>query len=136
MRKRSIPAIGVPTLVLLLVTLSLAILASLSAVSARSDKKLAERSAAVAEEIYALYAEAEGIRAEIDTAVTSCNYQGDSAEELCTEIVKNLPDCVHSDGNMLYFSVIGETKTVTCTVLVETGAGVPVLSFSRTVSLR
>ena len=118
MRKRSLtaPGIGAPSLLLILVVLSLSILAALTLMSARGDVRLADRSAEVTESVYKLYAEAEETLAELDALVRDCRVKAASEEEFFAMICENLPESVEFNENMLYIIGTDGTKKVTLTV--------------------
>lgn len=118
MRKRSntAPGIGAPSLLMILVVLSLSILAALTLMSARGDEKLSVRSADVTESVYALYAESEEALAALDTITCECRGKSASEQEFYGFIGEKLPDGIAFSENMLYIKKTDGIREVTLTV--------------------
>ena len=118
MRKKSYtaPGIGAPSLLLILVVLSLSILAALTLMSARGDARLSERSAEVTESVYTLYGETEETLAAIDALVSSCRENAASEEDFFALICEKMPESVAFSENMLYIKGTDGIREVTLTV--------------------
>lgn len=115
MRKTSFtaPGIGAPSLLLILVILSLSILSALTLMSARNDMKLSARSAEVTASVYKLYGEAEEALASLDALVGTCREKASSEEEFLQLLCENLPERVAFCENMLYIKGTDGTREVT-----------------------
>lgn len=118
MRKKSFaaPGIGAPSLLLILVVLSLSILAALTLMSARGDEKLSKRSADVTEAVYALFGETEEILASVDAIAASCRENAGSETEFFDLLGEKLPDGVAMHGNILYINNTDGVREVTLAV--------------------
>ena len=118
MRKRSYtaPGIGAPSILLILVVLSLSILAALTLMSARGDARLSERSAEVTEAVYTLYGETEETLASLDALVSSARQKAASEEAFFELLCENLPESVAFNENMLYIKGTDGIREVTLTV--------------------
>ena len=118
MRKNSYtaPGIGAPSLLMILVVLSLSILAALTLMSARGDARLSERSAQVTEAVYTLYGETEETLASLDALVKTCREKAGSEEDFYSLICENLPEGVAFSENMLYIKGTDGVREVTLTV--------------------
>ena len=115
MRKNSYtaPGIGAPSLLLILVVLSLSILAALTLMSARGDARLSERSAEVTEAVYTLYGETEEKYAELDALIVFCRQKAANEEDFYRILYENLPEGVAFSENMLYIKGTDEVREVT-----------------------
>lgn len=117
MRKRSYTAtgIGAPSLMLILVVLSLSILAALTVLNARNDSRLSARSVSVTESVYGLYAEAEERFAELDALARECRAGSSDEETFFERFAERLPEDVTEEAEKLSFSVTDGVRRVTCT---------------------
>lgn len=119
MRKKNsytAPGIGAPSLLLILVVLSLSILAALTLMSARNDEKLSRRSADVTGSVYALYGEAEETLASLDAITRDCRVKAASEAEFFELIYEKLSDTVAFSDNMLYIKSTDGIREVTLVV--------------------
>lgn len=118
MRKKSYAAagIGAPSLLLILVVLSLSILAALTLMSARGDEKLSRRSADVTGSVYTLYAETEETLASLDAITRACRGEAASEEAFWEILGGKLPDSIAFFENMLYIKCTDGTREVTLAV--------------------
>lgn len=92
---------GAASLILIFVVLSLASLGMLALMSANSDLKLSERSARVAEAVYALQEQAEAHRADIDTLLLRCAEDAEDDEAYLSAVEEVLPGELSLDGREL-----------------------------------
>lgn len=136
MRKSSYsaPGIGAPSLLLILVVLSLSILAALTLMSARGDMRLSERSAEVTEAVYSLYGETEETYAALDALVLSCRSKAADEEEFFTLLCENIPETVAFDENMLYIKGTDGVREVTLTLRPNYTGNARLTVVSRTLS--
>lgn len=136
MRKSSYsaPGIGAPSLLLILVVLSLSILAALTLMSARGDMRLSERSAEVTEAVYSLYGETEETYAALDALVLSCRAKAADEEEFFTLLCENIPETVAFDENMLYIKGTDGVREVTLTLRPNYTGNARLTVVSRTLS--
>ena len=108
--------IGAPSLLMVLVVLSLGILSALTVMNARSEQRLSERSTAVSSAVYALYAEAEETVATLDTIAAECEAKAATEQEYMSLFQEILPGDVTFRENMVYFTVTDGVRSVECTL--------------------
>lgn len=136
MRKKSYAAagIGAPSLLLILVVLSLSILAALTLMSARGDEKLSKRSADVTGSVYALYAGAEESLASLDAITCACRAEAASETEFWELLAGKLPDGIEIFDKMLYIKCTDGIREVTLAVRPEYAGGKRLTVVSRSLS--
>ena len=117
MRKKSSIRLGpgAPSLILIFVVLSLAVLVMLSLLSARNDLQLSLRSAQVAEEVYQLREQAEMRRAAAARILTA---EGAEALEAALETDDALAGMSAEDGELTWTETDG-TRTLYCAVTLD-----------------
>ncbi len=110
---------GASSLILIFVMLSLTALGMLSLMTSRNDLRLAERSAQVAEAVYALNVRAEERRAELDGIVKECLENGN-----ITELEDVLPEDVELEDGLLLFTVDDGARMLDCALeIIPSGVG-------------
>lgn len=110
---------GASSLILIFVVLSLTALGMLSLMTSRNDLRLAERSAQIAEAVYALNVRAEERRVELDGIVKECLENGN-----ITELEDVLPEDVELEDGLLLFTVDDGARMLDCALeIIPSGEG-------------
>lgn len=116
MKKKSSISLGpgASSLILIFVVLSLTALGMLSLMTGRNDLRLAQRSAQVTQAVYALHAQAEERRAELDGIVAECAEAAASEEARLAAVEAALPEDVFLEGHLLLFTVEDGARMIDC----------------------
>ena len=94
---------GAPSLLLVVVVVSMSVLGLLALMSARSDAKLAARSRSFVEAEYEISARAEYTLAELDEVLAECV----GAEDVLAAVAARLPEGFEMDGNIVSWTETG-----------------------------
>ena len=106
---------GAASIILIVVILSMSVLALLSLVNSRNDRKLSERSAQVIEAVYELNEKAEIMFADLDSIVAGAAADGsEDAKEVKEAVKAALPDGVTLNGNTLSWVLSDDLRDLEC----------------------
>ena len=121
MRKKSGISLGpgAPSIILIFVVLSMAALGMLSLMTARSDRKLSERSAEVIEAVYQLNARAEERAMGISEAVRTCAAAQPEPDAFREALSSVLPEGVAWEEDLLCWQEKDESRVLDCAMALE-----------------
>ena len=105
---------GASSLILIFVVLAMSVLGMLNLMNSRSDVKLSERSAQVAEAVYALNAQAEEKAAQLDDMLKTAAKDASDDEAYLSRVQQALPEDVTWADGMLCFTVSDGFRTLNC----------------------
>ncbi len=116
MKKKSSISLGpgAASLILIFVVLSLAVLAMLSLMTARSDLNLSDRGVRVAEAVYALNEQAEIRRAGLDALLARCGEDAGDDDAYLEAVEAALPEEVALEGRTLVWRETDGARTLSC----------------------
>ena len=110
---------GAPSIILIFVVLSMAALGMLSLMTARSDRKLSERSAEVIEAVYRLNARAEERAMEISEAVQACAAAQPEQGAFLEALSSALPEGVVREEDLLCWQEVDESRVLDCAMALK-----------------
>lgn len=106
---------GAASIILIIVTLSLCMLAMLSLISARNDANLSKRSANMIEQVYTLSSQSERSMARLDAVLVKCLKENPADEESYWELIsKNIPEGMELDEGYVYWTEPLENRILEC----------------------
>ncbi len=108
---------GAASIILIIVTLSLCMLAMLTLISAKNDSSLSVRSANMIEQVYSLNGESERTLAQLDEVLVRCLKDHPDEDGYYAAVEENLPDGMEIDeDHLVYWSQPLENRTLDCCV--------------------
>ena len=122
---------GAPSLILIFVVLSMSVLGMLALMSARNDLHLSERSAEVAEIVYALTERAEERHRAIDNLLAEAELSAEPDEAALAALAERLPEGVRLDGREISWVETQDERRLECALLLQTEDGSPRTVWSR-----
>lgn len=119
MNKRFRISPGAPSLVLIVVVLSMSIMGMLMYIRTQNDIRLSARSLAVAQADAALTEQAEKDYAQLDALALRCreSTKNDAAYLLMVE--ENLPENMEMDGRVIAWQVMGQGRQLSAEVMLN-----------------
>ena len=120
MKKKTLISLGpgAPSLILIFVILSLSILGMLSLMTARSDRKLSERTAEVIRAVYSLNNLAEEKVWELNDTVQTLAEGNPSEEEFLKALPDRVPEGMELEDGCLFWQETDESRVLDCAVKV------------------
>lgn len=94
---------GAPSLVLIVVVLSMSIMGMLMFIRTQNDMRLSARSVQVAGQDARLYVQAEETFAELDGIVMRCRLNAAEDEQLLELVAQSLPEDMELDGSVIFW---------------------------------
>lgn len=102
---------GAPSLVLIVVVLSMSIMGMLMFVRTNSDMRLTQRSVQVAAQDAVLFARAEETLSELDALALSCKQQAGDGESYLQLLAASLPNEMAMEENVIYWQETDGSRT-------------------------
>ena len=109
---------GAASIILIVVTLSLCMLAMLTMLSARNDLNLSTRSASMIGQVYTLSDRSERTYAELDAILVSCRAESDDDETYLAAVEERLPEGAELEGDVISWTEPLDNRTLECAVRV------------------
>ena len=107
---------GAASLILIVVSLALCMLAMLTLVSARNDANLSEKSADMIEQVYLLSAQSERSLAALDAVIVRCRAEHPEEEDYLAAVEENLPDGMTLEDDVVSWSEPLDNRSLECAV--------------------
>ena len=105
---------GASSLILIFVVLSMAVLGMLSMMTSQNDLRLSERNVQVTEAVYALNAQAEIHRAEIDEILIRCASQAQTEDDYLELAAQAMPEDIYLEDNEISWIESDGGRTLDC----------------------
>ncbi len=120
MKKKTLISLGpgAPSLILIFVILSLSILGMLSLMTARSDRKLSERTAEVIRAVYSLNNLAEEKAWKLNDILQTLAGENPSEDDFLKVLPGRLPEGVELEDGCLFWQETDESRILDCAVQV------------------
>ena len=122
---------GAPSLILIFVVTSMAVLGTLSLMTSRNDLRLSMRYVEVTEAVYALMERGEETRAQLDALLEQCRSEASGAQDWYEVIEKALPAHIHLREDRLEWQEEAASRSLDCAVRI-----LPFEEENRTVWIR
>ena len=107
---------GAASIILIIVSLSLCMLAMLTLISSRNDLSLATRSADMIQQVYELNAKSEESLYRLDEILLRLQKENPDQEAYLKAVEKNLPEGMEIDGDVVSWSEPMENRNLECAV--------------------
>ena len=124
---------GAASVILIVVILSMSVLALLTLVNARNDRRLSDRSAQVIESVYALDEKAERMFADLDSIVADAakKAKDQDAHKILDSAVLELPEEVTIEGDTISWTMSDDLRDLECAARVDAEDGEAKLTWIR-----
>ena len=109
---------GAASIILIVVTLSLCMLAMLTMLSSRNDLNLSTRSASMIEQVYTLSDRSERTYAELDEILARCRAENTDDEAYLAAVEEQLPEGAELEGDVILWTEPLDNRTLECAVRV------------------
>lgn len=119
MNKRFRISPGAPSLVLIVVVLSMSIMGMLMYIRTQNDIRLSARSLAVAQADAALTEQAEKDYAQLDALALRCRESTKNDAAYLLTVEENLPENMEMDGRVIAWQVMGQGRQLSAKVMLN-----------------
>ena len=107
---------GAASIILIIVTLGLCMLAMLTLISSRNDLSLATRSADMIQQVYELNSKSEESLSRLDEKLLRLQKEYSEEEAYLKAVAENLPEGMEIDGDVVSWSEPMENRNLECAV--------------------
>ena len=119
MNKRFRMSPGAPSLVLIVVVLSMSIMGMLMFIRTQNDSRLSDRSMLVARTDTALTEKAEEAFADLDQRIAACKKDAQNDEDYLQAVEQALPENMEMDGRVIAWQVMGQGRQLSAKVMLN-----------------
>ena len=107
---------GAASIILIVVSLALCMLAMLTLITAKNDLNLSRRSSEMIEQVYELSAQSERSFAELDSILLNCEAESQDLEAFYHMVEEQLPDGMMLEGDRISWYEQLENRMLECSV--------------------